>query len=116
MILASSFHSPVLLAQVVEGLAISKGKKYIDATIGGGGYTDEILNLGGIVLGIDQDIEAINYLQRKYSRLSGISDRVSILSTRRESSDHDAVNAHSSQTASGPVSYTHLTLPTTPYV
>jgi len=37
----------------------------------------------------------------KNSRRSGISDRVSILSTRRESSDHDAVNAHSSQTASG---------------
>jgi len=86
MILTSSFHSPVLLAEVLEGLSVSPGKKYIDATIGGGGHTDQILKLGGLVLGIDQDIDAINYLKRKYSRLSGI---------------HDAVVAHSSQTASG---------------
>lgn len=61
----SSFHTPVLLKEVVEYLKIEKGKKYIDATIGGGGQTIEILKRGGIVLGIDVDQEAIGYLKEK---------------------------------------------------
>lgn len=61
----SSFHTPVLLKEVVEYLKIEKGKKYIDATIGGGGQTIEIVKRGGIVLGIDVDQEAIGYLKEK---------------------------------------------------
>ena len=56
----NSFHTPVLLKEVVEYLKIEKGKKYIDATVGGGGQTVEILKRGGIVLGIDCDQEAID--------------------------------------------------------
>ncbi|MBI2190044.1 MAG: 16S rRNA (cytosine(1402)-N(4))-methyltransferase RsmH, partial [Candidatus Levybacteria bacterium] len=41
------------------------GKKYIDATIGGGGHSFEILKRGGIVLGIDCDEEAIEYINEK---------------------------------------------------
>lgn len=58
-------HKPVLLKESVDLLNISSGKKYIDATIGGGGHAEEILKRGGIVLGIDQDEEAINYLREK---------------------------------------------------
>ncbi len=65
MILPENFHTPVLLPQVIEGLKIEKGNKYIDATLGGGGYTDEILKFGGIVLGIDRDQEAIQYVREK---------------------------------------------------
>ncbi|MBI3379887.1 16S rRNA (cytosine(1402)-N(4))-methyltransferase RsmH [Candidatus Gottesmanbacteria bacterium] len=65
MILPSNFHTPVLLPQVILALRIEKNKKYIDATLGGGGYADEILNLGGIVLGIDQDEDAIEYVKEK---------------------------------------------------
>lgn len=48
-------HTPVLLQQVINGLNIQKGKKYIDATYGLGGHSTEILKKGGIVLGIDWD-------------------------------------------------------------
>lgn len=62
----AGFHTPVLLPRVMEGLDVKPGKKYIDATLGGGGYTDEILKLGGIVLGIDQDQDAIDFVRQKY--------------------------------------------------
>ena len=55
----SEFHRPILLKEVNKHLLIKLGEKYIDATIGGGGHTKEILKLGGKVLGIDCDPEAI---------------------------------------------------------
>ncbi len=53
------YHIPALLQETVDGLNIKPGKKYIDATLGGGGHTKEILSRGGVVLGIDLDPEAI---------------------------------------------------------
>lgn len=55
----NTFHKPVMVAEVIEGLDVGVGKKYIDATFGGGGHSIEILKRGGIVLGIDQDPEAV---------------------------------------------------------
>lgn len=52
-------HVPVLQREVIEALAVEPGKRYIDATIGLGGHTGEITKRGGIVLGIDQDQEAL---------------------------------------------------------
>ncbi len=48
-------HIPVLVKEVLEGLNVQKGKRYIDATYGGGGHTKKIVDRGGIVLGIDAD-------------------------------------------------------------
>ncbi len=62
----SNFHTPVLLGEVIEFLHIEKGKKYIDATLGGGGYTFEILKRGGRVLGIDVDQEAIEHVNGRW--------------------------------------------------
>ncbi len=53
------FHESVLLKEVIEHLRIEKGKKYIDATVGGGGHTAAILKLGGRILAIDCDPEAV---------------------------------------------------------
>ena len=39
----NNFHTPVLLQEVLTGLQITPGKNYIDATIGGGGHSFEIL-------------------------------------------------------------------------
>ena len=65
MIHTDTFHRPVLLPQVISYLNVVCGGKYIDATIGGGGYTFEILKRGGVVLGIDADEEAIRYVEAK---------------------------------------------------
>ena len=52
-------HRPVLLQQAVANLNIKPGGLYIDATIGEGGHSREIIKLGGKVLGIDLDKDQI---------------------------------------------------------
>ena len=49
------YHSPVLLQETIDSLNIFPGGIYIDATLGHGGHTQEILKKGGIVYGFDQD-------------------------------------------------------------
>src|SRR3989338_2163751 len=61
----SDFHKSVLLTEVLKGLRVERNEKYIDATLGGGGHSFEILKLGGIVLGIDVDKDAIAYVKSK---------------------------------------------------
>lgn len=63
-------HKPVLLKEVIEYLNPEKGKKYIDATLGGGGYSFEILKKGGKVLGIDQDEDAIGFVRKRWDEES----------------------------------------------
>lgn len=58
-------HKSVLLQKAIEYLNVKEGKKYIDATLGGGGYSFEIAKLGGIVLGIDLDPDAIQFVKDK---------------------------------------------------
>lgn len=48
-------HIPVLLHEAVDGLLVAPGKRFIDATYGGGGHAKEIVRRGGEVLGIDTD-------------------------------------------------------------
>lgn len=55
------FHEPVLLEEVLSYLNVSEGKKFIDATVGGGGHTKAILDRGGEVLALDWDWEAIEF-------------------------------------------------------
>ena len=75
MILPFYFHSPVLLTQVISYLKIKPGKKYIDATLGSGGYSLEILKRGGSVLGIDLDDEAIIFAKDRLSTLNKYQDK-----------------------------------------
>ncbi|MBI2415000.1 16S rRNA (cytosine(1402)-N(4))-methyltransferase RsmH [candidate division WWE3 bacterium] len=48
-------HEPVLLNEVLEALQVKKDGLYIDCTLGDGGHTLKILELGGKVLGFDLD-------------------------------------------------------------
>lgn len=61
-----SYHVPVLLNEVIRNLRVSTNSWYIDATAGGGGHTDKILTLGGNVLAIDQDEQAIETLKLSF--------------------------------------------------
>lgn len=58
-------HTPVLLKEAIEALNVGEGGLYIDATVGEGGHTQEILKLGGRVLGIDADYEQIQNLESR---------------------------------------------------
>jgi len=56
----SNYHNPVLPTIAIDWLAVQPGEKYIDATLGGGSHTAEIIRRGGKVLGLDQDPDAIS--------------------------------------------------------
>lgn len=59
-------HITVFKQETVNFLNVKKGLKYIDATLGGGGHTQEMLQRGGVVLGIDQDEDAIRHCKKTY--------------------------------------------------
>ena len=57
---AGEAHVPVLLEEVVAGLAITQGDTIVDATFGAGGYARALLGAGaGRVIGFDRDPDAI---------------------------------------------------------
>jgi 16S rRNA (cytosine1402-N4)-methyltransferase len=62
----NEYHVPILLEEVIEHLKVKENGRYIDATLGGGGHTARILELGGKVLGIDQDQDALNYVKENF--------------------------------------------------
>ncbi|OGY21661.1 MAG: 16S rRNA (cytosine(1402)-N(4))-methyltransferase [Candidatus Woykebacteria bacterium GWB1_45_5] len=84
MVKEKHFHKSVLKREVLEALNIKKDDIYIDATVGGGGHTKAILELGGKVLATDIDPEAVRYvaeifsipLEEKDGRLSGKGKRL----------------------------------------
>lgn len=61
----AEYHVPVLLKETIKLLNVRKGKKYLDATLGGGGHSLAILKKGGQVLGIDCDSDALNYASKR---------------------------------------------------
>src|SRR3954447_9923622 len=69
-------HLPVLAEEVVTMLAPAAGSLQIDATLGGGGHTERILEASspdGRLLGLDADGAAI---ARTRDRLARFGDRV----------------------------------------
>lgn len=59
----NKYHTSVLLQEVIGLLNVHSGKKYIDATLGGGGHTFAILEDGGLVLGLDVDQDALTFVE-----------------------------------------------------
>ncbi len=59
-------HTPVLLQQAIELLNPQPGQRFIDGTLGGGGYTAELLKLGGKVLATDLDQEALENARHNF--------------------------------------------------
>lgn len=67
----TEYHVPVLLAECLEALNLQDGKIYVDATFGGGGHSQKILESGKDLklFGVDQDpdsIEQSKVLTEKY--------------------------------------------------
>ncbi len=56
-----SYHVSVMLFPSVDALCVKPGGIYLDATLGGGGHSKEILSRGGRVVAIDRDADAIEY-------------------------------------------------------
>lgn len=72
-------HTPVMLNECLEGLAIKPDGVYVDGTVGGGGHSIEILkrlNDNGRLIAIDRDEEA---LMAAGERLRDYKSRVSFV-------------------------------------
>lgn len=61
-------HITVLLDEAVEALQPAEGKVVVDATLGGGGHSERLIQAGASVWGIDQDPEARDAAQARLSR------------------------------------------------
>ena len=62
------YHQPVMVRQVLEGLALRPGGWYIDCTVGEGGHAALILDASapsGRLLGIDADPQALEAAERR---------------------------------------------------
>jgi len=76
MIVTAVRHIPALVTEVVKGLAVRPGGRYIDGTVGGGGHAAAVLDASapdGRLLGIDLDPEALAEAART---LAPYEDRV----------------------------------------
>jgi 16S rRNA (cytosine1402-N4)-methyltransferase len=72
-------HQPVLVAEVMELLAVKPDGFYVDGTVGLGGHAAEILARSaprGALLGVDRDAQALGHARR---RLAAHGDRVRLL-------------------------------------
>src|SRR6266567_7405248 len=73
-----ALHRPVLLAETIELLNVRPEGIYIDATLGGGGHAEAVLQRlgGGKLLGIDRDPVALAGAQR---RLEAFGERLVLM-------------------------------------
>ena len=85
-------HRSVLVAEVVEFLNVRLDGTYIDATLGGGGHAEAILQrlARGKVLGIDRDPAALGHAQ---GRLQAFGDRLMV--TQGNFAEIDSLHAAS---------------------
>jgi len=68
------YHEPVLLKETIENLNVREGGKYIDATLGDGGHSLEILKRGGYVLGLDVNEKSLKRAQLRIKK-EGLDER-----------------------------------------
>jgi 16S rRNA (cytosine1402-N4)-methyltransferase len=70
----NSLHIPVLLNEVIQYLNPQPNQHFIDATLGGGGHSEKILELTspkGVLFGFDLDPEAVKRAKGKLRKFKG---------------------------------------------
>lgn len=65
---AVEYHKPVLPREVGLSLAPGEGRWFLDMTLGGGGHTEMLLEGGGSVVGMDQDLDALTHASVRLAR------------------------------------------------
>ena len=74
VVMSVASHTPVLLRETIDALAVQPGGRYIDCTLGGGGHAAVILERsspGGQLLGIDADPAALQAARARLKNYSG---------------------------------------------
>ena len=67
-------HIPVLLHEVIDGLALKPGDIFVDGTLGGGGHSEEVLKRFGNrvkIIGIDLDFDAVRRSEERLGQSQG---------------------------------------------
>ena len=85
-------HRPVMLSESVQHLDLHAGSIIVDATLGGGGHTEAILDEtspDGIVIGLDLDADAIAAARERLSRFQGRLRTVQVSFRRLDESVRD---------------------------
>ncbi len=82
-----TYHIPVFLQDAVQALKLKKNGIYVDATLGGGGHTEQILRSEQNIrlFSFDQDTDSLQHtreLSKKYDNLTIIKDNFANLRTR----------------------------------
>lgn len=70
-----TYHRPVLVTETIELLTPRPEELIVDATCGGGGHTEAILQTGADVLALDQDPDALEFAA---ARLANFGTRVTL--------------------------------------
>jgi 16S rRNA (cytosine1402-N4)-methyltransferase len=68
---SASSHTPVMISEVLQAMAVQPGGRYIDCTIGGAGHSVAILehsSPGGQILGIDADPDALETARKRLEK------------------------------------------------
>jgi 16S rRNA (cytosine1402-N4)-methyltransferase len=70
MTYGSSYHVPVMVAEVLDALQPQRGGLFLDGTLGGGGHAEALLEAGpgARLVGVDQDPDAIAAAAQRLSR------------------------------------------------
>ncbi len=70
------YHEPVMLEEAAQYLQPTRGKRFLDGTLGGGGHALRILREGSEVIGLDQDPEAMEVAE---ARLAGFASHCHLI-------------------------------------
>ena len=68
---STAVHKPVMLREVIAGLNVRPGGRYVDGTVGAGGHAAAIMDAaepGGTLVGMDKDPEALERASTQLAR------------------------------------------------
>jgi 16S rRNA (cytosine1402-N4)-methyltransferase len=65
---AADYHQPVLVKEVVDLLQPAPGRVFLDGTLGGGGHSEQFLEAGARVIGLDQDRQALDFAAKRLAK------------------------------------------------
>ena len=65
------YHAPVMTAELLQILEPTSGKIFVDATLGGGGHAEAMLEASSdnfLLIGVDRDLEAISFAKKRLKK------------------------------------------------